>query len=234
MNSRKFTSRLLLLVACCCAGYGNAGSPQIQGYLSQGVIYSPDNPFYDDDTGTNFNLRELGINITWSANDKLRLAGQVTSRKAGDIDDGDPRLDFLLADYTVLALEEFSAGIRLGRVKNPYGLYNTIRDVPHGRPGVFVPQSVYFDSLKGAMLSADGASLYFSNSNRFFDVNFDVYGGKTYFYNDALEYMFFQRDLPGAKVRTLASSHSPFFSMPDRLTTAIIELIGEMASAKTV
>jgi len=44
----------------------------------------------------------------------------------------------------------------------------------------------------------------------------------------------FQRDLPGAKVRTLASSHSPFFSMPDRLTTAIIELIGEMASAKTV
>lgn len=35
----------------------------------------------------------------------------------------------------------------------------------------------------------------------------------------------FQREVPGAAVRTLASSHSPFFSMPEQLANALIDLI---------
>jgi hypothetical protein len=31
--------------------------------------------------------------------------------------------------------------------------------------------------------------------------------------------------VPGAAVRTLASSHSPFFSMPEQLANALIDLI---------
>lgn len=35
----------------------------------------------------------------------------------------------------------------------------------------------------------------------------------------------FQKEVPGAQVRTLASSHSPFFSMPEKLADTLIDLI---------
>lgn len=174
-----------------------AESPQFQGYFSQGIIYSPDNPFYDDDTGLNTNYRELGLNTSWVLNDQWRFAAQLLSRKAGGLDDGDPRIDFLLADYNFYSTEALSAGVRFGRIKNHYGLYNTTRDVPHGRPGVFVPQSVYFESIRTALLSIDGGGLYFKSSNDFADLSVDLYGGKAHFENDALEYQLFQRNMPG-------------------------------------
>lgn len=174
-----------------------AQPPQFHGYLSQGIIYSGDNPFYDKRTGTNLNARELGLNVSWSMNDKVRFAGQLLSRKAGGLDNGRLRVDFLLVDYNFFINEKASAGVRLGRVKNPYGLYNTTRDVPHARPGVFVPQSVYFESLRGPLLSSDGGDLYFSFNNELADFNFDVYGGKSHFDNKALEYQLYQTDMPG-------------------------------------
>ena len=174
-----------------------ATEPQFHGYLSQAAIRSTDNPYFDDESGTNFNFREIGLNLAWSATDQLRLAGQVLSRKAGDLEDGDPSIDFLLVDYNFLATEELSAGIRLGRVKSPYGIYNTTRDVPHGRPGIFVPQSVYFESTRGAILSSDGGNFYLSNTNSVADFNFDLFGGKVSFDNAAVEYQIYQTDMPG-------------------------------------
>lgn len=174
-----------------------ASEPLVQGYVSQGIIYSGDNPFFDDDTGWNANYRELGLNLTWSLNDKVRFAGQLLSRKAGDLDDGDPRIDFLLMDYQVYASEGFTTGIRLGRVKNQYGIYNTTRDVPHGRPGVFVPPSVYFESLRDALISSDGGNVYFKWNNELADISLDIYGGEAHFENEALEYQLFQVDMPG-------------------------------------
>lgn len=174
-----------------------ATEPLIQGYVSQGIIYSGDNPFFDDETGLNFNYRELGLNLTWSFNHRFRVAGQLLSRKAGDLDDGDPRIDFLLMDYQIYASEDVTAGVRLGRVKNQYGIYNTTRDVPHGRPGVFVPPSVYFESLRDALISSDGGNVYFKFNNRLADISLDVYGGEAHFENEALEYQLFQVDMPG-------------------------------------
>lgn len=174
-----------------------AADPQFSGYVSQGVIYSGDNPFYDDDTGTNFNLRELGLNASWNVSDRLRFAGQLISRKAGDLEDGDPKIDFLLMDYQFLVTEQARAGVRLGRVKNQYGLYNTTRDIPHGRPGVFVPQSVYFDSMRDALLSSEGVNLYLNLSTNFADFSFNVQKGREDLDNNAIEYQLFQQDAPG-------------------------------------
>lgn len=197
MSKLRSLSASLALLMSVAAPSGHASDPHWQGYVSQGAIYSGDNPFFDDDTGLNFNYRELGLNISWNYNENLRFAGQVLSRKAGDLDDGDLRLDFLLMDYQFLTTQSVTAGIRLGRVKNQYGIYNTTRDVPHGRPGVFVPPSVYFESLRGALLSSDGGNLYFKLNNRFADVSLDIYGGQAHFDNEALEYQLFQVDMPG-------------------------------------
>lgn len=174
-----------------------AATPQLSGYLSQGIIYSGDNPFFDDDAGLNFNLRELGLNVNWNTTDRLRFAGQITSRKAGVLEDGDPKLDFLLVDYRYYQTENLIAGLRMGRAKIPYGFYNTTRDVPHGRTGVFVPQSVYFESLRNALLSADGGELYFEYSNSLADISAHLLGGEGDFENESIEYLLFQVDMPG-------------------------------------
>jgi hypothetical protein len=52
--------------------------------------------------------------------------------------------------------------VRLGRVKNPIGLYNETRDVIWTRPGVLLPQSVYFDALafRAPEIASDGGILY--------------------------------------------------------------------------
>ncbi len=170
---------------------------QFQGFASQGIIYAPDNAYFDEDTGLNFNYRELGLNASWSASDRVRLAGQLLSRRAGDLDDGDPKIDFLLVDFNFYATEDVSAGVRLGRVKSPYGLYNKTRDIPHGRPGVLAPQSVYFESMRSALISLDGGNLYSSVATPVADITFDVFGGTAHFDNQAVEYDLFQKAMPG-------------------------------------
>lgn len=51
-------------------------------------------------------------------------------------------------------------GVRLGRVKNPFGLYNKTRDVPFTRPSVILPQSIYFERTRKISVSADGVNFY--------------------------------------------------------------------------
>jgi hypothetical protein len=195
----KFSFKLFLTALLCwmkfTAVYALEG--QFHGYISQGMVTSRDNPFYVNETGTHFDYREIGLNGSFKLDDDLRLAGQILSRKAGDLDDGDPKLDFLLLDYNYYIANNRSYGIRVGRVKNPYGIYNTTRDVPHVRPGVFVPQSVYFETFRDALLSVDGANLYFNGVNPIGDISLDLYAGVTKVENQAVEYQIYQKDITG-------------------------------------
>lgn len=51
-------------------------------------------------------------------------------------------------------------GIRGGRVPTPFGFYNDTRDVASTRPGILLPQSIYFDVNRNFALSADGGYVY--------------------------------------------------------------------------
>lgn len=52
--------------------------------------------------------------------------------------------------------------MRAGRVKNTFGLYNEGRDAIWTRPGVLLPESIYFDALalRQPELSSDGGIFY--------------------------------------------------------------------------
>jgi hypothetical protein len=157
------------------------GRLQLHGYLSQGAVYTTDNNFYghtDDDISLEF--REVGLNISARPFSNLRLSAQGTSRWAGEMDNGEPWLDFALADFTFLSDENMRAGIRLGRIKNPYGLYTETRDVAFTRPGIILPQPIYFDRTRKFALAGDGFHLY---------GEFEVPGG-------TLDARFFLVDLP--------------------------------------
>lgn len=208
---------ILLCSSACADNY------QFHGYVSQGMVISNDNPFYVKQTGTHFDYHEIGLNGSGQLNDDWRMAGQVLSRKAGELDDGNPKVDFLLLDYSLSVTEDLTSGIRVGRVKNPYGIYNTTRDVPHVRPGVFVPQSVYFETFRKAILSVDGANLYLSKRTSLGDLSLDLFGGQSHIDNEAVEVQIYQKDITGTykEVDTLGFKFSLVPKNLSNLTVAL-------------
>ncbi len=197
MIKRNVRSRLALMAAAVTSSAGWAESPQFHGYGSLAWIDSPDNPYFDNSAGTHFNYREAALNGSWQIAPSWRMAGQLLYRDAGAFTDDKTRVDFLLLDYNFRLTGHESAGVRLGRVKNEYGLYNVVRDVPHGHPGVFVPQSVYFEAFRDALLSVDGGSLYGRFDTPVGGVGVDLYKGTGRIENPTAEYQLAQTDGPG-------------------------------------
>ncbi len=139
------------------------GDWQAHGFFSQGyTLTSKYHVFGQSRDGGSLDFTEVGINILGHITPNLLMAGQGLYRSAGGSDREDFRLDFANLDYHLALGKNMTAGIRAGRVKNPFGLYNDTRDVVWTRPGVMMPQSVYFDSLalRQAMISSDGGVLY--------------------------------------------------------------------------
>lgn len=196
----KSIARVVLIVCTglLAGGKAVAGEFQFNGFISQSVIYSPDNPWYVDGESLHGDFREFALNARYAVNDRLSFTGQVLSRKVGDIDDGSPQLDFALADINLLSHESLNLGVRLGRVKNPYGLFNSARDVPHARTGVFVPQAVYFETFRDALLRVDGGELYGEFSGAAGNLGFYLFGGTADLTNNVIEYQIYQNNIRGS------------------------------------
>lgn len=133
---------------------------QIHGFASQAAVQTSANRYYGDSPETSFDLTEIGLTASYRFSPRLLLAGQLLSRRAGDMSNGSPEVDFALADVNFVNNGAYRFGIRLGRIKNRLGLYNETRDVPFTHPGIFLPQVVYFDKVRNLVLSSDGVLAY--------------------------------------------------------------------------
>ena len=203
-SSIKIISIAIGLLACqtLFAEFHLPESVQIHGFLSQGYIRTTNNNFFGESQGGGtFDFRELGVNGSWRPLNDLQFSLQAVARNAGDTDDGDLRVDYGLIDYTLLSDADNLLGIRLGRVVNPFGLYNDTRDVAFTRPGILLPQSIYFDVNRQFALSGDGAHVYAERRTGFGDFLFQagVFEPRT---NDpdlkqAITFGFFSGDLEG-------------------------------------
>lgn len=162
---RYLTLRKAWLAAACSAGFAPQSlaldhGAQFHGFLSQGFSYTTDNRFFGDSTDQgSFEFTEVGINGSARAGNDLLITGQLLYRRAGGADD-QVALDYGLLDYRAYTSEDAHLGVRLGRIKNPLGLYNDTRDVAVSRPSVILPQSIYFDRTRDLALSGDGVGLY--------------------------------------------------------------------------
>lgn len=154
---------LVLAVGCAAlALQALALDPGVQfhGFLSQGFSYTSDNNFFGGSTEEgSFDYTEVGINGSVRAGNDLLMTGQLLYRRAGNADD-QVALDYGLLDYRAYTTEHADLGVRLGRIKNPLGLYNDTRDVAVSRPSIILPQSIYFDRTRDLALSGDGIGLY--------------------------------------------------------------------------
>lgn len=134
---------------------------QAHGFLTQGYFLTTENRIFGtSDEGGSFNYTEAGFNVSWTPTSDIRLAGQVLLRRAGKGHENDVELDFGLLDYTALSTADYRLGLRLGRVKIPFGFYNETRDVLFTRPTILLPQSIYADAQRDLSLSADGGLIY--------------------------------------------------------------------------
>jgi len=148
---------------------------QVHGFLSQGVINSEDSNFVNDKQNTSFELTEVGINASYQISPTLRAAGQVVYLNGGNRYAEGARLDYLLLDWSAYQAEHWQANLLFGRFKNYNWLYSSTRDVPHTRPSIVLPQSVYFDGFRDIAVGGDGVALLLKhNDERFGEFEFDV------------------------------------------------------------
>lgn len=149
---------------------------QVHGFASQAYLLSEGNNFFGESTEGSFDFYEAAVNGSVVLGNGLLASAQVMVRDAGLTDTGRPRLDYALLDWNALQGVDGSAGIRIGRVKNAMGLFNDTRDVIFARPGILMPQSVYYDGagLRGIFFSSDGAQLYGSKTLGRHELSFSV------------------------------------------------------------
>ncbi|MDO9103746.1 MAG: hypothetical protein Q7U57_02165 [Methylovulum sp.] len=162
LNSGK---QLLAGLLCCLCGIAQADflpeAIQLHGFLTQGFFHSSNNNVYgQSDDGISPGLTEIGLNAAYQPFNRLRFAVQGLYRRGGAVDDSSVRVDYGLADLTLLTYQSGQVGIRGGRVKIPFGLYNETRDMPFTHPTILLPQGIYFDRSRSLLRSADGGSFY--------------------------------------------------------------------------
>ena len=171
---------------------------QVHGFLTQGYFLTSRNRVFGHSEGDgSLDFIEAGINASWTPLPRLQLAVQPLFRRAGAGHESDLELDFGLMDYALLSTEDKQLGIRLGRIKNPRGLYNDTRDVAFTRPSILLPESIYYDKLRELNVSADGAQLYGELRSRWGDFSLQFGPVVPRADNLDLELAIFFEDRPG-------------------------------------
>ena len=170
----------------------------VQGFAAQGLIGSTDNRFFgDSEDRVSTDFTEAGLHGSWQPLDALRLSGQVLYRRAGESDQDGLRLDYAQADWQFYQTDVTQFGLKLGKVKLPYGLYNETRDVPFTRPGILLPQSVYIDNSRDLLLAAPGMFVHGASVQKYGAIDFLLGWVRPDFDSESVEYVFLGNTRPG-------------------------------------
>jgi len=128
----------------------------IHGFVSQGFIKSTNNDYLAESERGSFDFTEVGINFTSALSDRLRIGLQLFAHDLGPLGNYKPQFDWFFLDYRFLD----ELGIRVGRTKLPFGLYNETNDIDAARVPILLPQSVYPVQNRDFLLAQTGAELY--------------------------------------------------------------------------
>jgi hypothetical protein len=173
--------------SAAAAEFDEGGAPEaveVHGFVSQGFILTVGNEFISErSTDGSFEFTEVGVNFTKNLGERLRLGIQLFAQDLGPIGDYRPRVDWFYLDY---AWRDW-LGLRVGRLKIPYGLYNEIQDVDAARVPVLLPGSVYPLQSREILFAHSGGELYgFKRSRALGALDYRVFGGTIFLDSDAL------------------------------------------------
>lgn len=133
---------------------------QFHGFVNQGFIKTDENQFFGDSEQGSWEFTDLGIGASSKLTNSLQVSAQALYRRAGKTSPDGVQLDYALIDWSAVNNAEAGLGLRLGRIKNPFGFYNETRDIAASSPSILLPESIYVDALRQLFHTTDGAGLY--------------------------------------------------------------------------
>jgi hypothetical protein len=163
---------------------GSSPSVEVHAFASQGFILTLKNDYLaEDTTHGSFEFSEIGINFTTQLTETLRMGVQLFAQDLGPTGNYNAKVDWFYVDYR----PRNWLGLRAGRLKIPYGLYNEIQDVDSGRVPVLLPQSVYPLQTREILFAQTGAELYgFARSASAGALDYRLFGGTIFLDADNL------------------------------------------------
>jgi hypothetical protein len=129
---------------------------QVHGFVSQGFLITTDNNYLAESEQGSFEFTEVGLNFTQPLSDELRVGVQLFARDLGRLGNYSIKADWFYLDYRYANW----LGLRAGRVKLPFGLYNEVNDVDQARVPILLPQSMYPIQNRDFLLAQTGVELY--------------------------------------------------------------------------
>jgi len=130
---------------------------QIHGFATQGFLVSSENNYLGINTGSGSTAwTEAAINVNDEVTNRLRVGVQFHYTRLGAFGGDDPTVDWALGDFTINRW----AGIRAGKVKMRWGLYNDTQDYDPGYMWSLLPEGIYGIDIRATDLSQNGVELY--------------------------------------------------------------------------
>jgi hypothetical protein len=160
------TAGWLPVVAACSITFGLGtvaradGAPpddslQVHAFASEGGLLTTTNNYLAFDENGSLEFAEAGINFRKQLTDNLSAGVQLFGRDLGGTD-LNAQLDWFGLDYRWRDW----LGIRVGRVKIPFGLYNDSQDIDAVLPVVLLPQGIYPLADRQFLLAQTGVDIY--------------------------------------------------------------------------
>jgi hypothetical protein len=151
---------------------------EVHGFGSQGFLLTTGNDYLVADSKRgSFQLSEVGINLSKNLTEKLRFGAQLFAQDFGAAGNYTPQIDWFGLDY-----RQFNwLGLRAGRLKIPFGLFNEVNDIDSARVAVLLPQSVYPLQSRSFLFAQTGAEIYgFVRSDWAGGLEYRLYGGTVF------------------------------------------------------
>lgn len=149
---------------------------QVHGFATQSFLYGTNHNYLGMDTSSgSFAWTEAAVNLNYQVAPKLRLGGQLHVTRLGAFGGPVPTVDWALADYSINQW----MGVRAGKVKIKWGLFNDTQDADPGYLWSLLPESVYGIDIRATNLSQYGAELYgrVPLGERLGDIDYSAYYG---------------------------------------------------------
>jgi hypothetical protein len=145
MKMKKIMMTILMVCVSWNVSALELSQLQIHGFTSQGYLRSNHYDYLGAETekGT-VEFNEFGLNVMSNLTDRLRLGIQLLARDFGDNGNDKLEIDWAFGDYRYRNW----GGLRFGKIKRAFGLYNQSRDIDAARVGIFLPLSVYDESFR--------------------------------------------------------------------------------------
>lgn len=133
------------------------GNIQIHGFATQAFVASNNNNYLGMDTRSgSTGWTEAAVNLNDQVSDKLRAGIQLHYTRLGAFGGDDVDVDWALGDYRWKPW----LGMRAGKVKIRWGLYNDTQDYDPGYLWSLLPEPVYAVDWRATNLSQLGMEVY--------------------------------------------------------------------------